>query len=272
MTERVTSNVHFIADYNSYRGGLIKKMFPGSVGLVDPGDDSGMIINPNYRHYGTDADNEEFFYFVTRILSTINPTITNFKANKKIKLISEMFTIEDEAFALILVHNEVERWIDQLEEDSVTTSASSGEKDIVDSLKTNKKFCDPKSGNRDGWTKEGIELFNYLCGAVQKLRSDKETGCILEAKIRQKIVEKKKNSTVVRKPETDEQGTKRRRTTYKCDWAERQFEDFGEDAKVEKAEQMQQQGLEAQEYRKTEDENMSEKLNNSVLYAGPEEM
>ena len=53
---------------------------------------------------------------------------------------------------------------------------------------------------------------------------------------------------------------------------ERQFEDFGEDAKVEKAEQMQQQGLEAQEYRKTEDENMSEKLNNSVLYAGPKEM
>ena len=44
-----------------------------------------------------------------------------------------MFSIEDEAFGLILVHNEVERWIDQLEDDSVTTSASSGEKDIVDS-------------------------------------------------------------------------------------------------------------------------------------------
>ena len=61
-----------------------------------------------------------------------------------------MFSIEDEAFGLILVHNEVERWIDQLEDNSVTTSASSGEKDIVDSLKMNKKFCDPKSGNRDG--------------------------------------------------------------------------------------------------------------------------
>ena len=35
---------------------------------------------------------------------------------------------------------------------------------------------------------------------------------------------------------------------------------------------MQPQGLEAQEYTETEDENMSEKLNNSVLYAGPEEM
>jgi len=79
-------NVHLIADYNSYRGGLIRKIFPGSVGLVDPGDDSGMIINPNYQQYGTDADNEEFFYFVTRILSTINPTITNFKANKNKKI------------------------------------------------------------------------------------------------------------------------------------------------------------------------------------------
>ena len=82
----------------------------------------------------------------------------------------------------------------------------------------------------------------------------------------------KKNNTVVRKPETDEQATKQRRTTYKCDWAERQFEDFGEEAKIKKAEQMQPQGLEAQEYTETEDENMSEKLNNSVLYAGPEEM
>ena len=104
-----------------------------------------------------------------------------------------MFSIEDEAFGLILVHNEVERWIDQLEEDSATNGTTcNGEKDDLGSIKTNKKFCDPKSGNRDGWTKEGIELFNYLCGAVQKLRSDKETGCILEAKIRQKIVGKKK--------------------------------------------------------------------------------
>ncbi len=30
--------------------------------------------------------------------------------------ISEMFTIEDEAFSLILVHNEVERWIDRLKD------------------------------------------------------------------------------------------------------------------------------------------------------------
>ena len=44
------------------------------------------------------------------------------------------------------------------------------------------------------------------------------------------------------------------------------------EAKIKKAEQMQPQVLEAQEYTETEDENMSEKLNNSVLYAGPEEM
>ena len=103
-----------------------------------------------------------------------------------------MFTIEDEAFGIILVHNEVERWIDQLEDNSATTSTCSVQKDDLDSKKTNKRFCDPKSGNRDGWTKEGIELFNYLCGEVQKLRNDKETGCILEAKIRQKIVGKKR--------------------------------------------------------------------------------
>jgi len=84
---------------------MIRRDFPGSVGLVDPGDGSGMIINPNYRHYGTDADNEEFQYFVTRILSSINPAITNFKGNFINNMISEMFSIEDEAFGLILVHN-----------------------------------------------------------------------------------------------------------------------------------------------------------------------
>ena len=99
------STIHLTADYNSHRGELIRRVFLASVGLMDPGDNSGIIINPNYRHYGTDADNEEFLYFVTRILLTINPTITNFKANKKNKLISEMFTIEDEAFGLVLVHN-----------------------------------------------------------------------------------------------------------------------------------------------------------------------
>ena len=98
-----------------------------------------MIIDPNYCHYRTDADNEEFLYFVTRILWMINPTITNFKANKKNKLISEMFTIEDEMFGLILVHNEVKRWIDQVEDDSAT-SACTREKDDSGLLKTNKKL------------------------------------------------------------------------------------------------------------------------------------
>ena len=57
------------------------------------------------------------------------------------------------------------------------------------------------------------------------------------------------------------------KNNLRCDLAEKQFEDFGEDAKFKKAEQMQSQDLETQEYTQIEDGNMLEKLNNSVVYA-----
>jgi hypothetical protein len=184
-----------------------------------------------------------------------------------------MFSIEDEAFGLILVHNEVERWIDQLEEDSaINGTTCNGEKDDLGSIKTNKKFCDPKSGNRDGWTKEGIELFNYLCGAVQKLRNDNETGCILEAKLRQKFVGIKENTTDVSRPEVDDRTKKRRRTTYRCDWADKQFEDYGEVEKFNIEEPQRSQQLESREITLFGNANMSEKMNNTVVFEGPEDM
>ena len=184
-----------------------------------------------------------------------------------------MFSIEDEAFGLILVHNEVERWIDQLEEDSAAGGTTcNGEKEDLGSIKTNKKFCDPKSGNRDGWTKEGIELFNYLCGAVQKLRNDNETGCILEAKLRQKFVGIKETNTNVSMPEVDYRTKKRRRTTYRCDWADKQFEEYGEVEKFKSEEPRKSQQLESREYTLLENANISEKMNDNEVFEGPEDM
>ena len=63
------------------------------------------------------------------LLLAINPTITYFKVNKKNKLVSEIFTIEDEAFDLVMIHNEVERWIADHLEDNSATSTWAWEKD-----------------------------------------------------------------------------------------------------------------------------------------------
>eukprot|EP00536_Pseudo-nitzschia_multiseries_P004087 jgi/Psemu1/9233/gm1.9233_g len=47
---------------------------------------------------------------VTRILSAINPVGTNFKQRKETELISEIFSVTDEAFALMIIDNEFGNW------------------------------------------------------------------------------------------------------------------------------------------------------------------
>eukprot|EP00536_Pseudo-nitzschia_multiseries_P011647 jgi/Psemu1/29563/gm1.29563_g len=111
--------------------------FSGTVAL---NTDSVEILANEYRRYGN-ADNEEFYYFVTRILSAVNPGKTNFKLRKAKDLISTIFTVTDEAFALMIIDND---------------------------------------GSADGWDKEGRRVFAKLCKKVQTLREDPETGKNLE--------------------------------------------------------------------------------------------
>ena len=89
------------------------------IGVVETeGDGEGedvrhVTINPNYRRYGN-ASNESFFYFVNRILPAMNPTQSKFKQDKDKKLISEMFSVADEAFALVVLFNEYDVWEEQI--------------------------------------------------------------------------------------------------------------------------------------------------------------
>eukprot|EP00536_Pseudo-nitzschia_multiseries_P004623 jgi/Psemu1/10390/gm1.10390_g len=80
--------------------------FPGTVAL---NTDSVEILANEYRRYG-DADNEEFYYFVTRILSAVNLGKTNFKLRKTEDLIITIFTVANEAFALMIIDNEYSNW------------------------------------------------------------------------------------------------------------------------------------------------------------------
>lgn len=80
--------------------------FPGTVAL---NPDSVEITANEYRRYGN-ADNEEFYYFVTRIMSAINLVGTNVKQKKATELISDIFSVTDEAFALMIIDNEYSNW------------------------------------------------------------------------------------------------------------------------------------------------------------------
>ena len=95
-----------------------------------------------------------------------------------------------------------------------------------------------------------------MYGAVQKLKNEKETGCILEAEKYDKKLQEKENSSAVSKIATDDQATKQQRTIYGCDWAEKQFKDLCEVTEVKTEEPLQSQDLETQEYTPKKDANM----------------
>lgn len=160
--------------------GLVPKSFPGSLELVeDPNNEGEVIINPEYRKYST-ANNGEFFYFVSRMLPSINPKKVNFSKECSNKSISEIFSVSDEAFALLLLYNEHHVWVDNMRtgEESVDSEDEGTSK--TRKKKKRKRFCDPSSGRKQGWEWRGKKLYNTLCKKVQQLREDKSTGEALE--------------------------------------------------------------------------------------------
>eukprot|EP00957_Ditylum_brightwellii_P057132 4329415-Ditylum_brightwellii.AAC.1 len=121
------------------------------------------IMSAEYRNYGN-ANNEDFCYFVTRILSAISPANNNFKQRKDKDLISDTFSVIDKAFGLMIIYNEHDVWKNQRERKLDGT---------VDQKR--KQFCDARSGSRHGWMEEGQELFNDLCLENDRLQHQPET-------------------------------------------------------------------------------------------------
>ena len=52
----------------------------------------------------------EFEYFCDRILSRLRPRDTKYKERKTKERLSAIFTPSDEAFALMILYNEIDRW------------------------------------------------------------------------------------------------------------------------------------------------------------------
>ena len=72
--------------------------------VVGPDIQGSVIINPNYRR---DPENEDFKYFISRILPAMNPSKSKFSTSKTQSVLSDIFTPCDEAYGLLLIHNEL---------------------------------------------------------------------------------------------------------------------------------------------------------------------
>ena len=85
---------------------LVPESFPGTLGPVEDSNNEGeVVIIPGYMNYST-ASNNKIYYFMTKMLPSINPKKLNFGKECSYKPISEMISVLDKAFALLVLYNE----------------------------------------------------------------------------------------------------------------------------------------------------------------------
>ena len=144
--------------------------FPNDLGLYNllPNDNNDDPQATSASSYRTNC-NTHFYYFVTRMLSSVNNKITNFEGKKANILFGEIFSVSDEAYALIILINELHVWKEQIKEKK---------KQNKNKLKC--KFVSPRSGKKDSWSNEGRMMYNNLCRKIKELRSNESTGNNIE--------------------------------------------------------------------------------------------
>lgn len=168
--------------------------FPGSLELMvtdKNGEirEKGPFLHPEYRRYtGDSIINDEFIFFVTKLLATICPNQHKFKKNNHIKLISEIFTPSDEAYVLVLLWAQKRHWEKQ------KTDIDRGQK----LTKKKEENCLNQTGI--GWCKEEQLLYGAVLNEI-KIRREEETSIQLEIHLRDEYWRKMKiGSRLVTKP------------------------------------------------------------------------
>ena len=98
----IISNIYLLPD--DKKKGIVPDSFSR---LLDIGE----LIKTNFQDetqatllssYRTSLS-DDFYYFVTRLLSGVNASITNFESKKTHLLLSEIFTVSDKAYALVTI-------------------------------------------------------------------------------------------------------------------------------------------------------------------------
>ena len=112
-------------------------------------------IHPEYRT----KESAGFTYFASKVLPCVNARRTNFKVKHRTQLLSKIFTVSDEAYALALLINEYDSYQFKLQ------NKDEG------SIRPTKPFTSSASGSKLGWNRTGRETYMDLCKKVKKLRN-----------------------------------------------------------------------------------------------------
>ena len=144
----------------------------------DVPDNFVRVLLSSYRNHsvtGCEDSKKAFEYFVERILPAVNANHTRYHVKKKTKLLSEIFTVTDEAFGLMLLENYEGRWRKQnLEPDKTKWRQKS----------MNAKYTSSKNGVKNNtWSAEGRNKFCDWCKRVEALRKEDTTGKQVEREL-----------------------------------------------------------------------------------------
>jgi hypothetical protein len=126
-------------------------------------------IHTDYRR----NNSEEFKYFATKILPCVNARFNKYKTKCHLQKISEVFTANDEAYALALLINEYECY----EYTLLNETEKEGKKKPI------KPFTSSRSGSKQGWNAMGVDTFSTILDEVN-LRRQEEFSNRLEEEIK----------------------------------------------------------------------------------------
>ena len=129
--------------------------------VEDKPDDKKNHLKPTHRRLdGSIAP--EFRHFMNRMMLAMSPGRSSHNKCKGIKSSSEMFTLSNKAFGLLMLLNKFDSWKAKAEEEK------SGRK----AQQTGKKFADGRSGNKEGWNLAGLNTYKRLCKNLVMRRKD----------------------------------------------------------------------------------------------------
>ena len=97
----------FLGDSKRTGSEAVPESFPGSILLKRY--HGKLILDSLYQKYDG-CKNEEFDYFAWQILPVSNPSINRYNERNGKDLISEIYTVADEAFGLLIIYNECHVW------------------------------------------------------------------------------------------------------------------------------------------------------------------
>ena len=161
---------HFISLLADTESKTVPLKFPQDVYIQEVGDvsnqNSKYSLPYDYRR-GTEPS-QGFLYFLERIVAAISPKTTNFKRGQTRIQISKIFTVSDEAFALLFLFNEYDGWKARIQNSLDYESYDTSDSEDIKKTRMKKRFTDSKIGSREGWSYEGRKLYLFLFKEVEK--------------------------------------------------------------------------------------------------------